>query len=114
MGVLILAMLTGSLLFLIIGFITTGLSFGGVTTSQSAFCNKFFGAKYYAQNFPIMVLVLLIASFGTKLVQAVQSGLEGGGMSTTGAYIVVLCGVAAVCVIAGIAALFIRKPVPKD
>lgn len=110
MGLLILAMVTGSLLFLILGYITTGLAFGGVTTSQSAFCNKFFGAKYYAQNFPIMVLVLLVASFGTKLVQAVQSSLEGGGMSTTGAYIVVLCGVAAVCVIAGIAAALIKKP----
>ena len=114
MGLLILAMVTGSLLFLILGYITTGLAFGGVTTSQSAFCNKFFGSKYYAQNFPIMVLVLLVASFGTKLVQAVQSSLEGGGMSTTGAYIVVLCGVAAICVIGAIAAALIKKPKTAD
>ena len=114
MGLLILAMVTGSLLFLILGYITTGLSFGGVTTSQSAFCNKFFGSKYYAQNFPIMVLVLLVASFGTKLVQAVQSSLEGGGMSTTGAYIIVLCGVAAICVIGAIAAALIKKPKTTD
>ena len=112
MGLIILAMVTGSMLFLIIGYITTGLAFGGVTTSQSAYCNKFFGAQHYAQNLPIMILVILPASFGTKLVQAVQSGLEGGGMSNTGAYIVVLCGVAAICLIAGIVALFIKKPVP--
>ena len=62
----------------------------------------------------IMVLVLLVASVGTKLVQAVQSSLEGGGMSTTGAYIVVLCGVAAVCVIAAIAAALIKKPITAD
>lgn len=111
MGLIILAMVTGSMVFLIIGYITTGLSFGGVTTSQSAFCNKFFGAKYYAQNLPIMILVLLVASFGTKLVQAVQSSLESGGMSNTGAYTVVLCGVAAICLAAGIVALFIKKPV---
>lgn len=110
MGVIILAMLTGSQLFLIIGYIATGLSFGGVTTSQSAFCNKFFGAKYYAQNLPIMILVLLVASFGTKLVQAIQSGLTNGGMTNTGAYIVVLGGVAAICLIAGIVALFIKAP----
>ncbi len=110
MGIIILAMITGSTVFLIIGYICTGLPFGGVTTSQSAFCNKFFGAKHYAQNLPIMVLVLLPASFGTKLVQAVQSGLEGSSMEATDAYIVVLAGVAAICVIAGIAALFIKKP----
>ena len=110
MGVTILAMKTGVLIFLIVGYITTGLAFGGVTTSQSAYCNKFFGAKYYAQNLPIMLFVILPSSFGTKLVQAVQSGLEGGGMSSTGAYIVVLCGVAAICLIAGIIALFIKKP----
>ncbi|MDO4734492.1 MAG: MFS transporter [Lachnospiraceae bacterium] len=114
MGLIILAMLTGSLIFLIIGYVTTGLAFGGVTTSQSAYCNKMFGAKYYAQNLPIMILVILPASFGTKLVQAVQSSLEGGGMSPTGAYIVVLCGVAAICLIAGIIALFIKKPVTAE
>ena len=110
MGLIILAMVSGSMLFLIIGFILTGLAFGGVTTSQSAYCNKFFGAKYYAQNLPIMLFVILPSSFGTKLVQAVQSGLENGGMEKTGAYIVVLCGVAAICLIAGIIALFIKKP----
>ena len=110
MGIIILAMVTGSVIFLIIGYILTGLPFGGVTTSQSAFCNKFFGAKHYAQNLPIMVLVLLPASFGTKLVQAVQSGLMSGGMENNEAYIVVLAGVAAVCIIAGIVALFIKKP----
>lgn len=111
MGLIILAMVTGSMLFLIIGYVLTGLAFGGVTTSQSAYCNKFFGARNYAQNLPIMILVILPSSFGTKLVQAVQSGLEGGGMTNTGAYIIVLCGVAAICLIAAIISLFIKKPV---
>lgn len=110
MGINVLALKTGVLIFLILGYITTGLAFGGVTTSQSAYCNKFFGSKYYAQNLPIMLFVILPSSFGTKLVQAVQSGLEGGGMTSTAAYIVVLGGVAAICLIAGIIALFIKKP----
>ena len=110
MGLIILAMVTGSMLFLIIGYILTGLAFGGVTTSQSAYCNKFFGAKHYAQNLPIMIVVILPASFGLKLVQAIQSGLEAGGMPDTKAYILVLCGVAVICLIAGIVALFIKKP----
>ena len=110
MGILILAMVSGSLIFLILGYIATGLSFGGVTTSQSAFCNKFFGAKHYAQNLPIMVLVIIPASFGMKLVQSIQTGLTEGGLTETSAYIVVLIGVAAICLFAGIIALFIKQP----
>lgn len=110
MGIIILAMVTGSMFVLIISYIVTGLSFGGVTTSQSAFCNKFFGAKYYAQNLPIMIMVLLVASFGTKLVQAVQSGLNSGGMGDREAYMVVLGGIAAICLISCIIALLIKKP----
>ena len=110
MGIIILAMVTGSQVVLIIAYIVTGLSYGGVTPSQSAFVNKFYGAKYYAVNMPLMTMNLLIASFGTKLVQAVQSGLMDGGMTNAGAYMIVLAGVAAICVIAGIVALFIKKP----
>ena len=110
MGVIVLSMLTGSQFILIIAYILTGLSYGGVTPSQSAFVNKFYGAKYYAVNYPLMTMNLLIASFGTKLVQAVQSGLTGGGMAASSAYIVVLAGVAVICVIAGIFAIMIKKP----
>lgn len=110
MGVITLAMVTGSQLILVIAYIVTGLAFGGVTPTQSAYVNKFYGARYYATNMPIMTLGLLVASFGTKLVQAVQSGLENGGMTKTGSYIVVLGGVAGICLIAGIISLLIRKP----
>ena len=109
-GAIILAMATGSQLILIISYILAGLSFGGVPPSQSAFVNTFYGSRYYAQNLPIITMNLLIASFGTKLVQAVQSSLMAGGMTNSGAYIVVLAGVAVICAIAGIIALFIRKP----
>ena len=110
MGIIILAMVTGSQLILIIAYIVTGLSYGGVTPSSSAFINKFYGSRYYGQNLPILIMNLLVASFGTKLVQAVQGGLMAGGMSNSGAYIIVLAGVAAICLIAGIIALFIKKP----
>ena len=109
-GIIILAMVTGSQFVLIIAYIATGLSYGGVTPSQSAFVNKFYGARNYGQNHPLMTMNLLVAAFGTKLVQAVQSGLMASGMSNSSAYIVVLAGVAVVCVAAGIIALFIKKP----
>ena len=110
MGIIILAMVTGSQLILIIAYIVTGLSYGGITPSSSAIVYKFFGARNYGQNLPLITMNLLVASFGTKLVQAVQSSLTASGMSNSGAYIVVLTGVAGVCVIAGIIALLIKKP----
>ena len=109
-GVIILAMVTGSQLVLIIAYILTGLSYGGVTPSLSAFVNKFYGSRNYGQNLPLITMNLLIASFGTKLVQAVQGGLMSGGMTNSGAYIIVLIGVAVICLIAGIIALIIKKP----
>jgi len=109
-GIIILAMVTGSRLVLIIAYIATGLSYGGVTPSQSAFVNKFYGSRNYGQNLPIMTMNLMIASFGTKLVQAVQGRLMAGGMTNSGAYIIVLAGVAVICALAGVIALFIKKP----
>jgi OFA family oxalate/formate antiporter-like MFS transporter len=109
-GIIILAMVTGSRLVLIIAYIATGLSYGGVTPSQSAFVNKFYGSRNYGQNLPIMTMNLMVASFGTKLVQAVQGRLMAGGMTNSGAYIIVLAGVAVICALAGIIALFIKKP----
>ena len=110
MGIIILAMVTGSQLILIIAYVVTGLSYGGVTPSSSAFVNKFYGARYYGQNLPILTMNLLVASFGTKLVQAIQGGLKASGMTDSGAYIIVLAGVAVVCLIAGVIALLIKKP----
>ena len=114
MGIIVLAMVTGSQLILIIAYIVTGLSYGGITPSSSAIVFKFFGARNYGQNLPLITMNLLVASFGTKLVQAVQSGLMAGGMTNSGAYIVVLTGVAGVCVIAGIIALLIKKPTTTE
>ena len=57
-----------------------------------------------------MTMNLMVASFGTKLVQAVQGRLMAGGMTNSGAYIIVLAGVAVICALAGIIALLIKKP----
>lgn len=102
MGLIILAMNTGSLVILFVSYIMTGFSYGGVTPSLSAFVNKFYGAKYYPVNLSIMVMNLIISSFGTKLADFVHT--------QTNSYIVVLLGVAGICVIAIILALLIRKP----
>ena len=76
--------------------------------------NNIRSSKLLRNNIVLIVIslssVLMIASFGTKLVQAVQSSLMAGGMTNSGAYIIVLAGVAVICALAGIIALFIKKP----
>ena len=102
MILIILALTSGSPAMLYVSYIATGLAFGGCTPSQSAFINKFYGAENYPTNFSIMVMNLLVASFGTKAADAVQQ--------TTGSYVVVLVGIIGLCVIAAICAMLIRKP----
>ncbi|MBQ9030302.1 MAG: MFS transporter [Parasporobacterium sp.] len=102
MIIILLALSSHSVVILYISYIVTGLAYGGVTPSQSAFVNKFYGSENYPTNFSIMVMNLLIASFGTKLADAVQTA--------TGSYTVVIYGVIGLCVLAGICALLIRKP----
>ncbi len=99
---IIVALNTHSVVVLYISYIITGLGYGGVTPSQSSFVNKFYGTENYPTNFSIMVMNLLIASFGTKIADAIQRA--------TGSYVSVLLVVIVLCVIAAVFAMLIRKP----
>jgi len=68
--VLFTALATNSFLFLIIGFIAGGLSYGGVTPTNSAFTNSYFGTTNYPINFSITNSNLIIASFGSTIAGA--------------------------------------------
>ncbi len=56
-----------SLVLVVVGFIFFGLSYGGVTPTNSAYIMDFYGVKNYPVNFSIINLNLLIASFGGTL-----------------------------------------------
>ncbi len=58
------ALNAGSLALVVLGFIFFGLSYGGVTPTNSAFIMDFYGVKNYPVNFSIINLNLLLASFG--------------------------------------------------
>lgn len=60
---LIAAFQTQSVTILIAAFILIGLSYGGVTPTNSAFTAYFFGRENYALNFSITNLNLIIASY---------------------------------------------------
>jgi OFA family oxalate/formate antiporter-like MFS transporter len=63
MLILIAAFSTGSFIILGIGFVITGLSYGGITPCNSAYTGKIFGQKYYPGNFSIVNVTLLVAAF---------------------------------------------------
>lgn len=60
----ITALKAGSLPLVILGYVFFGLSYGGVTPTNSAFIMDFYGVKHYPVNFSIINLNLLLASFG--------------------------------------------------
>jgi len=62
--ILIFAHLKTSIILMIIAFMATGFSYGGITPTNSAFVYSEYGKFYYPQNLAIVNLNLLIASFG--------------------------------------------------
>ena len=66
-AILLLALGTGSFAVLVAGFVVGGLAYGGVTPTNSAFVNAYFGAKNYSVNLSIVNTNLIIASFGSTI-----------------------------------------------
>ncbi|SFI93704.1 MFS transporter, OFA family, oxalate/formate antiporter [Terrisporobacter glycolicus] len=65
--ILIIAIKSGQFSLIIIGFVLIGLSYGGITPTNSAFVNDFYGSKNYAVNLSLVNMNLLIASFGSTI-----------------------------------------------
>lgn len=101
-GIVILALTTESFLILIAGFICCGFSYGGITPTNSAFANSFYGATNYPVNFSIVNLNLIIASFGGTLAGA----LYDSSQSYLSTFILMIGAI----VIGTICSSLIRKP----
>lgn len=65
--VLMLALKTGSFALIAAGFLLGGLSYGGVTPTNSAFVSSYYGQKNYAMNFSVINTNLIFASFGSTI-----------------------------------------------
>lgn len=99
---LILSLIAGNFVVLIIGFIITGLAYGGVTPTNSAFVSSFYGKENYPINFSIVNMNLLVASFG--------STIAGMLYDVSGSYFSTLIFMFAAIVVGGISSMLIRKP----
>ena len=65
--ILTLGLTTHSFALIVIGFITGGLSYGGVTPINSAFISSYYGQKHFSMNFSVINTNLIIASFGSTI-----------------------------------------------
>jgi OFA family oxalate/formate antiporter-like MFS transporter len=102
MLILIIAFSTGSFIILGIGFIITGLSYGGITPCNSAYTGKVFGQKHYSTNFSLVNLTLLIAAFlGPYCAGLIQT--------KTGGYIMMTLVLVSYCIISVPVSLLINK-----
>lgn len=101
-SILVLALTQKSFILIIVGFICTGFSYGGVTPTNSAFISAFYGRKNYPVNFSIINMNLLIASFGSTIAGMLYDA-SGSFLSTF--FMMIGAGVLAV-----VCNLFIRSP----
>ena len=91
-----------SQVILVIAYIASGMGYGCVTPTNSAFASKFYGMKNYPVNLPIINMNLLIASFGSTIAGAVYD--------STGSYVTVIILVIALLIVGTILSFFIRPP----
>lgn len=89
--ILMLALKSGQFIFVVIGFIFTGLAYGGVTPTNAAFTNSFYGSKHYAVNLSIVTMNLLIASFGSTIAGALYDA-SGSYFTTLIAMMIAVAG----------------------
>ncbi len=101
-SILVLALTQKSFPLIVIGFICTGFSYGGVTPTNSAFISAFYGKKNYPVNFSIINMNLLVASFGSTIAGMLYDA-SGSFLSTF--FLMIGAGVLAV-----VCNLFIRSP----
>lgn len=95
-------LLTNTFSILVAGYILSGVAYGGITPSNSAFVSSFFGRNHFALNFPVLNLNLLIASIASSVAGSLY---DSSRSYNTSFYLMI------VLVIHGSAAsLFIRKP----
>lgn len=99
---LVSAVLMGNFVILIIGFIVMGLAYGGVTPTNSAYVNAFYGKTHYSVNFSIINMNLLIASFGSTIAGTLYD--VSGSYLSTFLFMLVLVVAGSVC------AALIKRP----
>lgn len=100
--IVIAAIMTKSVPVLIASFVCCGLSYGGITPTNSAFINTFYGPANFPVNFSIVNLNLIVASFG---------GTAAGMLfDATGSYLTTFLALVGAIVVGTACTLAIKRP----
>lgn len=102
MLLLIAALKSHSMVVLVIAYIVTGLAYGCVTPTNSAFANLYYGRKNYPTNLPVINMNMLVASFG--------STLAGLFFDMTQSYMAIIIIVIAALAVGTVVSCFIKTP----
>ncbi len=102
MLLLILALTVHKLPLLVIAYIVTGLGYGCVTPTNSAFVNRFYGQKNYPINLSVVNMNMIITSSGSTIAGAV--------FDATRTYTPIIFVVAALVLLASVVSCFIQTP----
>ncbi|GHT85823.1 MFS transporter [Bacteroidia bacterium] len=100
--VIVLALLTHSLPFGIVGLCLSGMSYGFSPTMSAAASSTYYGMKYFSLNFSLMNLTLIPSSFAATV--------AGQLKASTGAFTTTFIILAVVSVIGQISGLSVKKP----
>lgn len=102
-ALLIAAAVSKSIPLLLVGFMVTGLSYGGVPTMNTVFANSFYGKKYFPQNLGLV---------NTSLIGAAILGpyVAGTLRTASGSYLSTLYAMAILVIIAFVVNFLIKRP----
>lgn len=102
-ALLIAAAVSKSIPLLLVGFMVTGLSYGGVPTMNTVFANSFYGKKYFPQNLGLV---------NTSLIGAAILGpyVAGTLRTASGSYLSTLYAMAILAIIAFGVNFLIKRP----
>ncbi|MFV0528143.1 MAG: MFS transporter [Lachnospiraceae bacterium] len=98
---LLFSISTKSFVLLVLGYMATGLGYGGVPPTNSAFSSLFFGRKNFPVNLSIVNLNLLFASFGGTV--------AGALFDSTQSYFTTLIFMAAAILIGCVASIRLKR-----
>jgi len=102
-ALLIAAAVSKNIPLLLVGFMVTGLSYGGVPTMNTVFANSFYGKKYFPQNLGLV---------NTSLIGAAILGpyVAGTLRTASGSYLSTLYAMAILAIIAFVVNFLIKRP----
>jgi len=103
---MVAAFKTHSIPTMLVGVVLTGLAYGGVPPTSSAFVVDYFGATGYSMKFGVINLFIFIGAFGSALAGLVK---DSAGSFENLFYLLIALGLVAL-----VLNLLIRKPVAQE